>query len=72
MIYRKRKSSPPKNWEYIDKMYLKLHMSLRCYKVTVIAVYAPNEDNGGTVTDEFVPNLNEEIIKSGSGRNSKQ
>ena len=47
-------------------------MSLRCYKVTVIAVYAPNEDNGGTVTDEFFPNLNEEIIKSGSGRNSKQ
>ena len=47
-------------------------MSSRCYKVTVIAVYAPNEDNGGTVTDEFVPNLNEEIIKSGSGRNSKQ
>jgi hypothetical protein len=37
------------------------------YKLTIIGVYAPNEDNGDTVKDEFFGNLNEEIIKSGSG-----
>ena len=31
-------------------------------------MYAPNEDNGATVKDEFFANLNEEILKSSSER----
>ena len=38
------------------------------YKLTIIGIYAPNEDNRVTVKDEFFTNLNEEILKSGSGR----
>jgi hypothetical protein len=39
------------------------------YKLTIIGVYAPNEDNGDTVKDEVFANLNKEIVKCGSGRN---
>jgi len=35
---------------------------------SVILIYAPNEDNGVAVKDEFFANLNEEKVKSGSGR----
>ena len=35
------------------------------YKL-IIGIYAPNEDNGVTVKDEFFADLNEEILKSGS------
>ena len=38
------------------------------YKLTIFGTYAPNEDNGATVKDEFFANLNEEIVKSGIGR----
>ena len=47
---------------------LRLDMNIRGYKLTIIGIYAPNEDNGATVKDEFFANLNEEIVKSGSGR----
>jgi endonuclease/exonuclease/phosphatase family metal-dependent hydrolase len=43
-------------------------MNIWGYKLTVIGVYAPNEDNGAAVQDEVFANLNEEIVKSGSGR----
>ena len=43
-------------------------MNIRGYKLTVIGIYAPNEDNGATVKDEFFANWSEEIVKSGSGR----
>ena len=38
------------------------------YKLTIFGTYAPNEDNGATVKDEYFSNLNEERVKSGSGR----
>jgi len=57
-----------KNWEAIDGRILKLDMNIWGYKLTIIGIYAPNEDNGVTVKDEFFANLNEEIVKSGSGR----
>jgi exonuclease III len=43
-------------------------MNIRGYKLTIIGVYAPNEDNGDKAKDEIFANLNEEIVKSGSGR----
>jgi exonuclease III len=43
-------------------------MNIWGYKLTIIEIYAPNEDNKTTIKDEFFANLNEEIIKSGSGR----
>jgi exonuclease III len=36
--------------------------------LSITGIYAPNEDNKTTIKDEFFANLNEEIIKSGSGR----
>jgi hypothetical protein len=57
-----------KNWESINKKMLKLDMNIWGYKLTIIGVYAPNEYKGVTVTDEFFANINEEIVKSGSGR----
>jgi hypothetical protein len=57
-----------KNWEFIDEKMLKLDMNIWRYKLTIIGIYVPNEDNKTTVKDEFFANLNEEIINSGSGR----
>jgi exonuclease III len=67
LINKKWKGSI-KNWESIDERILKLDMNIWGYKLTIIGIYAPNEDNKTTVKDEFFANLNEEIIKSGSGR----
>ena len=57
-----------KNWESIDEKILKLDTNIWGYKLTIIGIYATNEDNGVTVKYEFFFNLNEEIVKSGSGR----
>ena len=43
-------------------------MNIWGYKLTIIGIYAPNEDNGATEKDDFFSNLNEEMVKSGSGR----
>jgi len=43
-------------------------MNIWGYKLTIIGIYVPNEDNGAKVKDEFFVNLIEEIVKSGSGR----
>jgi len=43
-----------KSWEAIDERTLKLDMNIWGYKLTIIAIYAPNEDNGVTVKDEFL------------------
>ena len=67
MINKKWKGSI-RNCESIDERILKLDMNICGYKLTIIGIYAPNEDNKTTVKDEFFANLNEEIIKSGSGR----
>ena len=67
LINKKRKDSI-KNWEYIDGRILRLYMNIWGYKLTIIGICAPNEDNGATVKDEFFANLNEEIVKSDSGR----
>jgi len=67
LINKKWKSSI-KNWEAIDERILKLDMNIWGYKLTIIGIYAPNEDTGVTVKDEFFANLNKEIVKSGSGR----
>jgi len=57
-----------KNWEAIGERILKLDMNIWGYKLTIIGIYAPNEDNGVTVKGEFFANLSEEIVISGSGR----
>jgi hypothetical protein len=57
-----------KNWEPIDERILKLDMNMWGYKLMIIGAYTPNEDNRATVKDELFDNLNEEIVKSGSGR----
>jgi len=67
LINKKWKGSI-KNWESIDERILRLDVNIWDYKLTIIGIYAPKEDNGATVKDEFFANLNEEIVKSGSGR----
>ena len=57
-----------KNWVSIGEGILKLDMNIWCYKLTIFGIYAPNEGNGTTIKDEFFVNLNEEILKSGNGR----
>jgi len=57
LINKKWKSSI-KNWEFIDERILKLDMNIWGYKLTIIGVYAPNEDNGDIVNVEFFANLN--------------
>ena len=43
-----------KNWESIDERILKLDMNIWWYKLTIIGIFAPNEDNKTTVKDEFL------------------
>ena len=40
-----------KNWEPIGERMLILDMNIWGYKLTIIGIYAPNEDNGATVKD---------------------
>jgi hypothetical protein len=40
------------NWEPIDERMLKVEMIIWGYKLTIIRVYAPKEDNVDTVKDE--------------------
>ena len=67
LINKKWKGSI-KNWISIDERILKLDMNIWDYKLTIIGIYVPNEDNGTTEKDEFFANLKEEIVKSGNGR----
>jgi hypothetical protein len=60
LINKKWKGSI-KNWESTDERILKLDMNTWGYRLTII--YAPNENNGVIVKDEFFANLNEEIVK---------
>jgi hypothetical protein len=64
----KKWKSSIRNRELIDERILKLDINIWGYKLTIIGVYAPNEDSGATVKDESFANLNKEILKSGSGR----
>jgi len=67
-VINKKWKGSIKDWEFIDERILRLDMNIWGYKVTFIEIYAPNEDNRATAKDEFFANLNEEIVKSGSGR----
>jgi hypothetical protein len=67
-LINKKWNGSIKNREPIDERMLKLDMNVWGYKLTIIGVYAPNEDSEATVKDEFFANLSEEIVKSGSGR----
>jgi hypothetical protein len=53
LINKKWKGSI-KNWEAIDERTLKLDMNIWGHKLTINGIYAPNEDNGVTVTDKFL------------------
>jgi hypothetical protein len=41
---------------------LKLDMNIWGYKLTIVEVYAPNEDSRATVKDAFFANLDEEVV----------
>ena len=55
LINKKWKGSI-KNCESIDERILKLGMNIWGYKLTIIGIYAPNEDSGTTIKDEFFAN----------------
>jgi exonuclease III len=57
-----------KNWEAVHGRILKLYMNMWCYKLTVIGIYAANEDNEVTVKDELFAKFSKEIVKSYSAR----
>jgi exonuclease III len=67
LINKKWKGST-RNWEPNDKRILKLDMNIWGYKLAIIGIYAPNEDNRVIVKDEFFATLNEGTVKSSSGR----
>ena len=46
----------------------RLDTNIWSYILTIIGIYAPNEDNWAKVKDELFAKLNEEKVKSGSGR----
>ena len=53
LINKKWKGSI-KNWEAIDERILKLDMNILGYKLTIMGIYAPNEDNKATVKMNFL------------------
>jgi len=59
VLMNKKWKGSIKNWESIDQRILKLDINIWGFKLTIIGIYAPNEDNKTTVKDEFFANLNE-------------
>jgi exonuclease III len=51
ILINKKWKGPIKNWEPIDERILKLDMNIWGYKLTIIGIYAPNEDNRVIVKD---------------------
>ena len=51
VLINKKWKGPIKNWEAIDERILKLEMKIWGYKLTIMGIYAPNEDNKATVKD---------------------
>ena len=68
VLVNKKLKGSIKIYESFDEWILKLDMNIWGYKLTIIGIYAPNEDNGTTTQDDIFANLYEEIIKSGNGR----
>jgi hypothetical protein len=52
LINKKWKSSI-QSWGSIDERILKVDMNIWGYKLTIIGIYASNEDNKTTVKDKF-------------------
>ena len=51
VLINKKWNGSIKNWESIDERIIKLDMNIWEYKLTIIGIYAPNEDNKTTVKD---------------------
>ena len=54
ILTNKKRKGSIKIWEVIDERILKLDMNIWGYKLTIIGIYASNEDNGVTNKDEFL------------------
>jgi hypothetical protein len=66
ILINKKWRNSVKIWGFIDEKILRLNMNVWGYILTFIGVYvyevyAPNVDNGCTVKDELLANLNKAI-----------
>lgn len=55
-------------WEGISERIIKINMNIRGYRLTIIGVYAVNDDSPTASKDAFFQQLNDEIIKTGKTR----
>lgn len=56
------------NWEAINERIIKLNMSYLGHRLTIIGVYAPNEDENAEVKDQYIEDLNETLREVGNMR----
>lgn len=56
------------NWEAINERILKLNMNYLGHHLTIIGIYAPNEDENAEVKDRYTEILTETLRKAGQGR----
>lgn len=68
IFVRKSLKKQISNWEAINENMMKLNLELFHRKVTIIAVYAPSDNELVATKDEFYDNLQEVISNIGDSR----
>lgn len=56
------------SWEAVSERIIKMNLTLRGHRITVMGVYAVNDDTLVHLKDNFFEQLNEEIVKVGKAR----
>ncbi|XP_030749694.1 uncharacterized protein LOC115877587 [Sitophilus oryzae] len=64
LIHRKYRKYAT-TWEGISERIIKINMNIRGYRLTIIGVYAVNDDSPTASKETFFQQLNDEIIKTG-------
>lgn len=56
------------SWEAINQRFIKMNLTIKGYRVTILGVYGVNNDAIVNIKDDFFEQLNDEITKIGTSR----
>ena len=68
ILIRKKFRKNIKNWEAINARMIKMNLTMHGHRVTILGVYGVNDDATIALKDQFFEELDEEVVKVGSGR----
>ncbi|XP_063924682.1 uncharacterized protein LOC135138634 [Zophobas morio] len=55
-------------WEAINQRFIKINLTIKGYKITILGVYGINDDSLDNVKEDFFEQLNDEINRIGTSR----